>query len=219
MDGHETDRVLSASPAYAELAKRLNAEFDRLSGLVAAGISQYGGFAADERATLINVIQEKKAEFGAGRVTDLWIQYWQEPGRVQSVFRNDPRTKAVYQAPLNRVPKGDSPFRYIGFRDDGGYRTFRFSPRPGGDIATWQIRVALAFFGRDRLALQEGPFFCTALLADFGEQTSYDVTAEDVERFLIKNRKSPDKVRRRPFGSRAPRPAAPDTPAAEVAGE
>ncbi len=173
----------------AEFAARLNAEFDRLSRVIASGTPRSRGFTVEELDALQIVIEEKRAEFRAGRATGFWIEYWQEPGRVHSVFRSDDRTKAIYQARLSRRPNGEPPMRYMGFSDDGKHRTFRFSPLPVIDGGMCQIRIALSLFGRNGIALQEGPALCATILTEAVELTRYEATRDDVERFLESNRK------------------------------
>jgi hypothetical protein len=183
--------VVGTPLEYSRLAAKLTSEFDNLSRLIASGTSQFRGFAAAELSTLASVVEEKRAEFLAGGSTQLWIRYWQETGRVHGVFRSDARSRAVYQARLSRRPSG-SPVRYMGFTDDGKWRTFRFSPLPETEVAgLCRIRVPVAFFGRDSLTLQEGPALCLTIMAELGERADYDATCEDVERFLNGQKRKP----------------------------
>ena len=178
---------------YAEFAARLNAEFDRLSKVIESGSNRSRGFTAAEVDALHSVIEEKRAEFQAGQAGDLWIEYWQEPGRVHTVFRSDDRTKAIYQARLNRRPNGEPPMRYLGFRDDAKFRIFRFSSLPVLEDGTCDVRIPMAFFGRDGITFQEGPALCSTLLMEGAAFAVYDATREDVGRFLDKNRKAPSR--------------------------
>jgi hypothetical protein len=162
---------------------KVTAEFDRLAKLIAAGAGGFRGFQTDERDALTAVIQEKRNEFLAGAPTGPWFEYWTADGRVHNVFRNDARAKAIYDARQARRPSVPMPMRYIGFRDNGECRVFRFSTLPEDDTAeVCHVHVPLAYFMRNGLVLQEGPAFGARLLER--EQTSdYKATREDVDKF------------------------------------
>jgi hypothetical protein len=170
-------------------------EFDRVLSIISTGSSRYQGLTEDEIATLVAVLEEKRAEFKlrGGALPGYGSRF---SGRVQTLLIADPRARAVFDARMQRrkaLPEG--PIRYLGFTATGDARVFNFGRLPSREEADqYRVRIAHGFFSPNRLSLQDGPGFCATLLAEKGHPSDYEATTEDVEEFIAKK---PSKASRR----------------------
>ena len=162
-------------------------EFDRVLGIITGGGSRYQGLTPEETATLVGILEEKRAEFRLRG--EALVGYGSRySGRVQTILIADPRVKAVFDARMQRRKIApDGPIRYLGFLTAADARLFNFGRLPARDETDlFQIRIAHSFFAPHRLSLQDGPGFCAAILADKDHPNKYEATAEDVEEYLAK---------------------------------
>jgi len=176
-----------AAGAYRE-REGVDLEFDRVLGIITGGAARYQGLTPEETATLIAVLEEKRAEFrlrGGEAPEGYGSRY---SGRVQTILIADPRVKAVFDARMQRRKIApDGPIRYLGFLTATDARLFNFGRLPARDEGDrFQVRIAHSFFAPHRLSLQDGPGFCAAILAEKDHPNHYEATTEDVELFLAK---------------------------------
>lgn len=173
-----------------DFEKEVNAEFDRVSRLMSTGSNQYRGFVAGEIDALAALLEEKRAESLAGASFSQSIHNWLLAGGAQRVLTADPRARAIYEARNERRRAASTgPIRYFGFRDDGEFRIFNFGRLPmTDDAAMLHVSVSLTFFTRQSMSLQDGPGFCATILSEKEDPADYEVTAEDVEKFLASRR-------------------------------
>jgi hypothetical protein len=194
----------SPHPASSELdnAKaRVNAEFDGLSRSIAAGVQWNVGLNAREIALLLEVLEEKRSQELNALMSVDWIRSWTSNGRARSILLADSRAALTYQARDERRHAAvDRPVRYFGFMDEGGFRVFRFGRLPETESSPkYRVSVPLAFFSRNKMALQDGPGFCAAILSRRVEPEDCVPSLEDLNDFLASRAsKSAEKSRPRP---------------------
>jgi hypothetical protein len=193
-----------AEPTSFQLADakaRVNDEFDRLSRSIAAGVQSNAGLDAGEIALLLEVLEEKRSEELNATMSIDWMRSWKLNGRARNILLTDSRAALIYRArDERRHLTVDRPVRYFGFTDEGGFRVFRFGRFPETPSSPkYRVSVSLTFFSRNKMALQDGPGFCAALLSRRAEPNDCVASLEDLDDFLASRAaKSAEKSRPRP---------------------
>ena len=180
LDRETSLRVQGASPSLpsGESMVRLDRDYRHMSDLIAKGTGEYRGLGAAETKTLIDLLEELLAAAGSSPICDA-------PGSAHELLMRDFRAVAIFKARDDRRRLSlAGPIRYMGFVDNGKFRVFNFGRLPQGDDGDQcRIRVSWSFFSGGHIALQEGPGFCAALLAEQTRSVDYQVTSEDVTRY------------------------------------
>ena len=73
----------------------MNAEFDRLSNSIAAGVESNAGLRPSEIALLLEVLEEKRSEELTTGMSMDWIRSWRANGRARSILLTDSRAVLV----------------------------------------------------------------------------------------------------------------------------
>ncbi len=201
-DGRRSMPALNGSATEIANATRIrddiDAEFDRVRASIEAESNKNRPLDRSETICLLALIEEHRAAVLSNVDAAYFVNHSHDVGRAERLLHEDKRWKVVQEARSARRARSEAanPIRYLGFDDAASVRVFKFGRLPAHDgMEIFTVSVPVELFLKHRIAFQDGPAMCSAVMAASAEPKNHMLEDADGLEFIARR---PVKAERKP---------------------